>query len=249
MHRWQELKLKNFTGPLDLLLNMIKEKKINIFEVDLLELCNQYLSYIDSFVTLDIEIASEYLIMTTYLIELKSKHLIPKLEIDIDQNSEESQRDELLAKLLEYHKIKEVTQFFKDQQNEGLQIYSKPKSLINIIKIDDDKLPLAPLHIDIEKFGKIFLRAIERNKANQIQTNTLIYEELSPDEIAIDIQSFLQKNQIKSIKLENLIESNRFSLQMLVATFLAVLTLASKNLITIEQNQEDVIIFNLNEGE
>lgn len=245
MERWQEVKLDNFAGPLDLLLHMIKEKQVSIFEVNLLELSNQYVEYINSLAHLDIEIASEYLIMAAYLVELKSKHLIPKAKIEVDSNYEADQREELLARLLEYHKIKEVTAFFKEQQSEGLKIYSKPKSVIRITKVDDDKLPLAPIHIDIHKFAQIFLKVIEKNKFKKLETNTLASEEVSPEEVAKEIQTYLKQNNIAKIKLEVLIEEKEFSVRLLVATFLAILDLASKGKISIYQEVETIMIENL----
>ncbi|ARU92053.1 segregation and condensation protein A [Spiroplasma clarkii] len=245
MERWQELKLHNFTGPLDLLLYMIKEKQLSIFEVNLLELSNQYLAYINSLSQLDIEIASEYLIMAAYLIELKSKLLIPKLEVEIDSNYEADQREELLARLLEYHKIKEVTAFFKEQQLEGLKLYSKPKSVFKITKIDDDSLPLAPAHIDIDKFAQIFLKVIEKNRFKTMQTNTVTSVEISPEEVARDIQQYLEEHKIEKISLEDLIAEKEFSIRMLVATFLAILDLAAKGKIDIFQADDHVMVQNL----
>ncbi|AHI52645.1 segregation and condensation protein A [Spiroplasma culicicola] len=242
MERWESVQLSNFEGPLDLLLHMIKEKEVNIFDVNLLELSNQYLEYIKRMLTLDIEMASEYLVMASYLVELKSKLLIPKEVVDINSNYEEEQREELLMRLFEYHKIKEVTDFFKTQQVEGLKTYSKPKSIIKITKIDDDKLPLAPNNVDIDKFSQIFLKAIEKSKLKTMETNTLNTNEVSPEEIAVEIKKYLAQHQIDEIKLEDLIEEKEFSLRMLVATFLAVLDLASKNIITIFQKVNDVII-------
>ncbi|QEH61599.1 segregation and condensation protein A [Spiroplasma chinense] len=242
MERWNQVELSNFSGPMDLLLHMIKDKEINIMDVNLLDLSNQYLEYIKKVLELDIEIASEYLVMAAYLVEIKTKLLIPKEVVEVDSNYEEEQREELLAKLLEYHKIKEVTDFFKDKQTEGLKAFSKPKTLIKITKIDDDKLPLAPNNVDMDKFAQIFLRAIEKSKSKVMETNTLTTTEVSPEEIAQEIKDYLIKNNISSIKLEDLIEEKEFSLRMLVATFLAVLDLASKNIISIYQNADDVII-------
>ncbi|QBQ07489.1 segregation and condensation protein A [Spiroplasma gladiatoris] len=247
--RFNQIELDNFTGPLDLLLHMVKEKKISILEINLLDLSNQYVEYIKKFVNQDIEIASEYLVMAAYLIELKSKFLIPKEEINIDSSYEEDKRDELLSRLLEYHKIKEVTDFFKQQQSHGLKALSKSKSIIKITKIDDDKLPLAPNNIDLDKFSKIFLKAIEKSKFRTLETNTLTTTEISPEEIAAEIKKYLLKHQIEKIKLEDLIEKKDFSLRMLVATFMAVLDLASKKVIYIHQEGEEIIIENIWEGE
>ncbi|QGS51704.1 segregation and condensation protein A [Spiroplasma tabanidicola] len=247
--RWNQVELENFTGPLDLLLQMIKDKQVSILEINLLELSNQYLEYIKKIADKDIELASEYLVMAAYFLELKSKFLIPKEEVLVDGDYEEDQRKELLNRLLEYHKIKEVTEFFKEQQIESLKGLSKAKSIIKITRIDDEKLPLAPNNINLDKFSKIFLRAIEKSKFRTVETNILTTTEVSPEEIANEIKKHLIKHSIDKIKLEDLIEQKDFSLRMLVATFMAVLDLASKKLINIFQEGDDIIVENISKGE
>ncbi|AUM62479.1 segregation and condensation protein A [Spiroplasma monobiae] len=242
MNKWNEIQLNNFNGPLDLLLHLIKEKEMNIMDINLLELSSQYINYIKEYESLDIEIASEYLVMAAYLIELKSKLLIPKEEVEVDSNYEEQERDELIRRLMEYHKIKEVTDFFKNKQEDFLKTFSKSKSIIKIAKIDDDKLPLAENNIDIDKFSNIFLRAIEKNKFKKMEVNTITSIEVSPEEIAEEIKDFLNKNKINEIELGKLIEIKEFSVRVMVATFLAVLDLAAKKFITLSQKNEEVIV-------
>ncbi|AKU80120.1 segregation and condensation protein A [Spiroplasma turonicum] len=242
MEKWSTVNLENFNGPIDLLLHLIKEKELNILEVDLLVLSNQYIDYIQSLEVLNIEVASEYLVMAAYLLELKSKILIPKEVIEFDENYEEREREELINRLIEYHKIKEVTNFFKEKQDEYLKSFSKKKSIIKVTKIDDDKLPLAKNTINIDNFSKIFLNAIERNKFKNLETNTLTTTEVSPEELAKDIIEYFTDNKIKNIDLEELINLKEYSLKMLVATFLAILDLAAKKIITIEQLEEKIII-------
>ncbi|ASP28586.1 segregation and condensation protein A [Spiroplasma corruscae] len=242
MEKWTLIELDNFNGPLDLLLHMIKEKELNILEVNLLTLSNQYIDYIRGLKVLNIEVASEYLVMAAYLIELKSKILIPKENNEFDENIEDSEREDLINRLIEYHKIKEVTGFFKSKQEEYLKSFSKKKSIIKVTKIDDDELPLAKNNINIDSFSKIFLKAIEKNKFKNFEVNTLTTTEISPEELSKDILEYFEDNKIKSIDLEELIHIKEFSLKMLVATFLSILDLASKHLITLSQTGEKISI-------
>ncbi|AKX34461.1 segregation and condensation protein A [Spiroplasma litorale] len=249
MEKWTSVSLDNFNGPIDLLLHLIKEKEINILEVNLLNLSNQYIEYIKNLEFLNIEIASEYLVMAAYLIELKSKLLIPKEVAEVEENYEEREREELINRLIEYHKIKEVTSFFKTKQEEYLKTFSKKKTLITVTKIDDDKLPLAKNNINIDSFSKIFLNAIEKNKFKNFETNTLTTTEISPEELSKDIIDYFISSKIKSIDLEELINLKEFSVKMLVATFLAILDLAAKKIITLTQENEKINIDVLLEGE
>jgi segregation and condensation protein A len=83
MEKWTAITLDDFNGPLDLLLHLIKEKDMDLMQINLVEITNQYLAYLHQFEELDVEIASEYLITASHLIELKSKMLLPKQEIEI----------------------------------------------------------------------------------------------------------------------------------------------------------------------
>ncbi|AGR40944.1 segregation and condensation protein A [Spiroplasma taiwanense] len=242
MQKWNEIQLNNFNGPLDLLLHLIKEKEINIMDINLLELSNQYVNYIREIELLDLEIASEYLVMSAYLIELKSKLLIPKEEVNIDDNYEELERQDLIRRLIEYHKIKEVTNFFKTKQEDYLKGFSKIKTIIRIAKIDDNELPLAENNINIDKFSNIFLKAIEKNKFKKMEINTIKAEEISPEKISEEIKLFLKNNNVSEIDLVKLIELKEFSIKVMVATFLAVLDLAAKKIITVSQNENEVIV-------
>ncbi|AHI53646.1 segregation and condensation protein A [Spiroplasma sabaudiense Ar-1343] len=240
MKIWNEIKLDNFTGPLDLLLHLIKEKKIGILEVNLLELSNQYIDYINSFVELDVEIASEYLVMGAYLLELKSKSLIPREEVVIDEDFEENQRTKLLGRLVEYHKIKQTLDFFKEKQNEYFKSHSKPKSVIKVVKVDDDSLPLAPINIDLDKFANIFLKIIEKNQLQNPEVKTITRKDVSPEFMSSQIIKILESNPSKTWKLEEFLLVQDLSIQMLVASFLAILDLAKSQILSINQVGEEI---------
>ncbi|WP_338971736.1 segregation and condensation protein A [Spiroplasma endosymbiont of Panorpa germanica] len=242
MKIWNEVKLDNFTGPLDLLLHLIKEKKIGILEVNLIELSNQYIEYINSFVELDIEIASEYLVMGAYLLELKSKTLIPKEEVNLDDDFEENQRTELLGRLVEYHKIKQTLDFFKLKQAEYMQTHSKPKSIVKVLKIDDDELPLAPINIDLNKFANIFLKAIEKNQLKTPSVKTITRKDISPEFMSAQIVKILESDKNRVWLLEDFLIEQEFTIQMLVASFLAILDLAKNQFLSINQFEDDIHI-------
>ncbi|AXK51441.1 segregation and condensation protein A [Spiroplasma alleghenense] len=242
MKIWNEVKLDNFTGPLDLLLHLIKEKKIGILEVNLIDLSNQYIEYINSFAELDIEIASEYLVMGAYLLELKSKTLIPKEEVNLEDGYEENQRTELLGRLVEYHKIKQTLDFFKSKQAEYLQTHSKPKSIIKVSKIDDDSLPLAPINIDLDKFANIFLKAIEKNQLRTPSVKTITRKDISPEVMSAQIISILESDKNRIWLLEDFLIEQDFTIQMLVASFLAILDLAKNQILSINQINDNIHI-------
>lgn len=243
MEKWTEISLENFNGPLDLLLHLIKERDLDLLDINLIEITEQYLAYIQKVEEIDVEIASEYLITATYLIELKTKMLLPKEEINIADDFENG-ADALVNRLIEYHKIKEAAQYFKHKQTDYLNTFSKERTIIRAEKVNEDELPLAENKIDIDRFAKIFLRVLEKNKLKETPINTITATELSPEKISKDILIFLQEheNSKTSWTLDELLEHQGVTLQMMLALFLSILDLAKNGIIHIEQDDENIII-------
>src|SRR5690625_1653735 len=100
------VKIDGFTGPLDLLLHLIKQYEIDIYDIPVAQITEQYLEYIDTMQKLDLDIASEYLVMAATLLAIKSEMLLPNQEMDDEDEYEEDPREELVARLIEYRKYK-----------------------------------------------------------------------------------------------------------------------------------------------
>lgn len=243
MEKWTDISLENFNGPLDLLLHLIKEKDLDLLNINLMEISEQYLKYIQKFEEIDVEIASEYLTTATYLIEMKSKMLLPKEEIEIFDEYENGP-DALVNRLIEYHKIKEAAQYFKTKQSDYLNTFSKERTPIKSEKVNEDELPLAENKIDIDKFAKIFLRVLEKNKLKNKPTTNITATELSPEKISKEIMQFLVDHESTKTTwtLDELLEFQGVTLQMMLALFLSILDLAKNGIIHIEQNEENIII-------
>ncbi|MBH8622524.1 MULTISPECIES: segregation/condensation protein A [Spiroplasma] len=230
-----EVKLDNFSGPLDLLLHLVKEKEMDLFDIKLTEITDQFLAYIREMEQLNIEIASKYLTMASYLVETKTKLVLPKEEVEIDDNYEKDSRDELINRLLEYKKIKEVSQYFKDQHQEGIQYLSKPRTIIKGDVVREEELPLSS-KINIDKLTNSFLKMLERINATKPLESNVVITEISPEEMADRIMFFLL-NEDKEWLLEDLLSNFDLSLQVFVVCFIALLDLARHQKIEIEQYQ------------
>lgn len=136
-----ELKLDNFAGPLDLLCYLIDKNKMDIYEVEISQIADQYIEYIREQEKMNLEIASEFLVMASTLILIKSKGLLPKENDDEAELTEE----ELLKRIIEYKKFKEISKLFKER----MKIYSNridklseqielPKQMIEKKYVSDD---------------------------------------------------------------------------------------------------------------
>ncbi len=120
-----KVRLDIFEGPLDLLLYLIKRNHLNIYDIPIAEVVKQYLQFLELMQLMDINIASEYLVMAATLINIKSKMLLPQGQTEQEQ-PEVDPRQELVKKLLEYQKFKEVAQFLKTKELERLKYISRP---------------------------------------------------------------------------------------------------------------------------
>lgn len=123
-----EVSIESFEGPLDLMLHLIKENKLDLLDLDMNILCDQYLEYINTMEQMQLEIASEFLSELAGLIEYKSKKLLPKVKVEIEEEYEEDQRDKLVRRLLEYKRFKEVSETFAKKYDERQRLMSKPIS-------------------------------------------------------------------------------------------------------------------------
>ena len=121
-----KIRLDIFEGPLDLLLYLIKKNHVDVYDIPISNVVEQYLEFLELMQILDINVASEYMVMAATLINIKSKMLLPQEKAEEVQ--EEDPRDELVRKLLEYEKFKEAAGYLKEKEKERLKYVSRPKS-------------------------------------------------------------------------------------------------------------------------
>lgn len=120
-----DLKLEQFEGPLDLLLHLIKENKMNIFDIEVNQITEQYLAYIHSLQDASLEVASSYLVMASELLELKARMLLPRPKKEEEEEDLEDPRNDLVERLLEYQAYKEISKELKEKEQERQQIHTK----------------------------------------------------------------------------------------------------------------------------
>ncbi|MCA9741127.1 segregation/condensation protein A [candidate division KSB1 bacterium] len=119
------VQLENFDGPLDLLLFLIKKNEVDLFDIPIAEITRQYLEYLDILKLLDLESASDFILMAATLIRIKAKMLLPKSPVEEDEEEEEDPREELVRRLLEYQRFKEVAMQMSDLADDRAQLYTR----------------------------------------------------------------------------------------------------------------------------
>lgn len=157
------IKIENFEGPLDLLCHLIDKNKMDIYDINLSQITDQYIDFINEMEKMNLDVTSEFLVMSSTLLYLKSKHLLPKNEADEEEITEE----ELIRRIIEYKKYKEITKKLK----ENFQTYSK-----RFYKMPEDiKLPRQEIEIEYnnEMIPEIYKNLLQRNteKINENASN------------------------------------------------------------------------------
>lgn len=233
-----DISLDNFQGPMDLLLHLIKKKKMNILEIKLEIIIDEYLNYINKLEKMNLNIASSYLVMSCELIEIKSRMLLPgettEEEVDLKEN--------LINRLIEYEKYKEMVPTFKELEAERSNYKTKsPSSILEYKK--DEKYESEFSINDLVNAYKKFLERIEDEKP--------INTKVTKKEISVDSQIKRIRDKFKLSKKINFVDLfEKRNKSYVIATFLAILEMSSKKEIRIIQdmNFDDIICEVLCEG-
>ena len=232
-----KLLIGDFEGPLDLLLHLIKKSKMEIFDIEISEITNQYLNYIKSMTDMNLDIASEYLVMASELIEMKSKKLLPKSEEKEEDEEVEDPEVVLKRRLVEYQKYKESTNVFRDLEKNRSSYYTKaPESLkkYSVEKLENDG------SVDVYDLLDAFQKLLERQEFNKPKNTKIARKELSVKERIVKIRDILRVN--KRVNFVELFDD--FSKPYVVVTFLSVLEMVKSREINIKQdnNFSDIYI-------
>lgn len=235
--------INDFEGPLDLLLHLIKTSEVDIYDISIEKVTEQYLSFIKSMEEMNLNIASEYLVMAAELIEIKSKLLLPnKKELDEDEY-EEDPRENLINRLLEYKKYKDMIDTFKSLEEERKDVFTKePINLSEYKEVKTENNGDITLDDLINALNN-FLKRKEDEKP--IQTK-ITKKELSVTERTSQIRNILKKK--KKVSFFDLFEIK--TREYVVVTFLSILEMAKFGEITIIQEDNfNNIIIDSKEGE
>ncbi len=218
-----KVRLEIFEGPLDLLLYLIRRNHIDIKDIPIALVLEQYLEYLELMKLLDINIASEYLVMAATLIQIKSRMLIPRPSPQ-EEEIEEDPREELVRKLLEYQKYKQAASFLKEKEKERLKYLRRPESFL---EYKSGELYLEASIFDLISAFKAALKDIPKEVFLEV-----IKDEFTVEEKIHDILHLLLLEP--EVELESLFKRAKNKLEI-VATFLAILELIRLNEIRVFQ--------------
>ena len=230
-----EFKINEFEGPLYLLLHLIKESKMDIMNIEIEEITKQYMDYLEEQEKMNLEIASEYLVLASELLEIKSKMLLPSYK-DENEEDEEDPREELINRLLEYQAYKEITKVLQEKESLRREIYTKsPENIKNYI----DEVKEINIDVSLDDLVEAFKRYLQRKQDNKPLKTKVTVNEISVSSRRHDIKRLLKtKKKVSFFELFPVI-----SKEYVVATFLAILEMAKSQELRITQNDtfDDII--------
>jgi segregation and condensation protein A len=230
-----EITIDEFEGPLDLLLHLIKQSNISIYDISIDEVTKQYLSYIEKMEELNLDIASEYLVMAAELIEMKSSSLLPKNDVE-DDEYEEDPKERLINQLLEYEKYKNMIGTFKELEEYRSEIYTRvPDSLLEF-KGEEE----IDYGIDLNDLLEAMAKFLEQKQLDKPLNTKITNKEYSVAKRSHEIRNILKKK--KKVNFKELFEV--YNKEYIVITFLSILSMTRNSEILIEQenNFKDIII-------
>ncbi|MGE5455847.1 MAG: segregation/condensation protein A [Ignavibacteriales bacterium] len=236
-----EINMPEFEGPLDLLLHLIKQSDINIFDISIEKITKQYLDFIKKMEEMNLNVASEYLVMAAELIEMKSVTLLPNQNDNADDEYEEDPREQLINRLLEYQYYKEVSNVLKDYESERNKMFSKvPSNLDEYAKEDNDNHN----QIDLNELLEAFSNFLERRELDKPLNTKITTKEFSVSVRSNEIKEII-KNK-KKVEFTELFDV--YTRDYIVVTFLSILDLAKKQELKIVQDSNFYKIYLIAKG-
>lgn len=229
--------INDFEGPLDLLLHLIKTSKMDIYDISIEEITKQYLDFIKQMKDMNLDIASEYLVMASELIEIKSKLLLPSNNDLGEDEYEEDPREALINRLVEYKKYKDMIDTFKELELSRKDIFTKEP--INLNEYRDSEVKNNG-DVSLEDLISALNDFLKRKEDEKPRETKITKRELSVTDRTVQIRDVLKKK--KKVSFFELFEVK--TKEYVVVTFLSILEMAKEGEILIKQedNFNNIII-------
>ncbi len=232
------VKLQVFEGPLDLLLHLLDKNKVNIYDIPIVEITNQYMEYLEEMKRRDLNILSEFLVMAATLIDIKSRMLLPAS--DEENEEEDDPRNELVQQLLEYKMYKCMAYELKDMQMDASHVMFKEPTIPEEVLAYEEPLNMEELVADVTlaRLNEIF-KSIMKKQVDKIDPIRSKYGKIEKEEVSLeDKMAYLEEYAIshKHFSFRSLLEKQSSKVEIIV-TFLAILELMKIGKIYISQEK------------
>ncbi|HWQ80550.1 MAG TPA: segregation/condensation protein A [Anaerovoracaceae bacterium] len=241
-----KIKLDIFEGPFDLLVYLIENARMSVYDIQVSEITDQYIRYIESMKALDVNLATEFIVLAAALIEIKSKMLLPRMKADGDGFLEEDPRAELVQKILEYKRFKAAAELLELQEEQTRRMFEKPKEDLAEYTRETDEY----LNLDLKQFVKAFHLFLQKRK--RIEEIRMNYARVERQKITVEtkieyIRNLFRFKGRKKLNFRELLPqgSNRYEV---ILTFVSMLEMIRQKAVSVRQNVNfGEIIVSLNE--
>ncbi|WP_270279677.1 segregation/condensation protein A [Vagococcus bubulae] len=237
-----QVKLDIFEGPLDLLLHLIKTLEIDIYDIPIAEITEQYMTYIQTMRTLDLEVAGEFLVMAATLMSIKSKMLLPQEVIELAEDNEfeaVDPREALVQQLLDYKKFKYVATVLKEMETERGDYFTKEATDLSMYQ--KEATPLEPNEITtIDLFLAIHDVMMRAKEMEPLETSVVMEDYTIDDRIGFVMSKIETLSSGESVLFTDLFTS--YTRSEIVMTFLAMLELIKNRQLIVKQSSSDEMI-------
>ena len=228
-----KVKLDVFEGPFDLLVYLIENAEMSIYDIQVAEITAQYLEYVEKMQEANVTVATEFMVLAAALIEIKSKMLLPRTSPIEDGIVEEDPRTELVEKILEYKRFKLAAEVLEKQEDKKMLSFEKPKEDLDKYVNGVDEY----LSLDIKQFVSafnLFLR--KKQRVEEVRKHyTRVERQRQSIEMKIEsIMNFFKKNPFKKVSFKKLI-ANTEDRYDVVLTFTSMLQMMRDKIIKVEQ--------------
>lgn len=228
-----KVKLNLFEGPFDLLVYLIENAQMSIYDIKISEITRQYLDYMDQMQRLDVPVAAEFLVLASALIEIKSKMLLPRASHEEEGAVTEDPRSQLVEKLVEYKRFKAIAEMMRQHEEAGLRILEKPQEDLSEYTGEADEY----LSLDLKQFISAFEQFLhKKKKMEEIRSHHIRTEKqrITAEARMADIQNFFSGDAERIADFRELIQHSEDKYDVAL-TFSSVLELMKERYLWAEQ--------------
>ncbi len=232
------VKLEQFEGPLDLLLHLIDKNKVDIFDIPIVEITNQYMEYLHAMETEDMSVMSEFLVMAATLLDIKARMLLPK-EVN-EEGEEEDPRQELVERLLEYKMYKYMSYELRDRQMDAEHVLYREQSIPKEVQQYKPPVDLDEIlgDLNLEKLNAIFQDVMKRSE-NRLDPVRSKFGQVEKEEVDLDQTiAYVEKyiSQHRKCNFRDLLNKQKSKMRIAI-TFLTILEMMKTGKIEVEQDE------------
>lgn len=228
-----KVKLQSFEGPFDLLVYLIENAQMSIYDIEISQITSQYLDYIQTMREMDVTVATEFMVLASSLIEIKSKMILPRMSQSGDGIIEEDPRTELVERLLEYKKFKRAAEILQEQEETASRIFQKPKEDISGFLEQPDEY----LSLDLKQFAGAFSAFLD--KKQRIETVRRHYTRIEREKASMESRIRYIVDKLKqrighAFSFGELVPNKKDRYDVVI-TFVSLLEMAKERVIKVKQ--------------